>query len=186
MGHAPDWNGYTVFIILLPKSTVKSLCILAHRFIFWSACPLFLPVFYVLEEKAESGYFSAISRNQASLADGWWCMRRLTGYVRKFMAFQSKGMCLRPVDLTKHLPGLQQRVSLAQQLHSWSVHSQQVWSSWDMSDIWHVCCINRNRSLGFLEEKSRSLSSTLETCSAKGTAVVALTWGCWPEDGLPS
>lgn len=43
---------------------------LCYRYIFRQACPLFLPAVYVQEEKAESGYFSGISRNQA--APGRW------------------------------------------------------------------------------------------------------------------
>ena len=90
-----------VVILYLQHTFTSALCMLAYRFIFWPKCPPFLPAGYVLQEKAESGYFLAFLEIRHALADGWWCTSRLTGYAKKLVAFQATGMCLKPADLTK-------------------------------------------------------------------------------------
>lgn len=146
-----------IVILYLECTFTSSLCTLAYRFIFWPACPLFLPAVYVLEEKAESGYFSGISRNQA--APGRWLVvhEQIDWVCRGIRGIPGNGNVSeagRPDQNT--CLDCSRQPSLAWRLHNSSVHSQQIWSSWGMSDIWHMCCINRNLTLGFLEHKSGS------------------------------
>lgn len=77
--------------------------LLVYRFISGLVCPLFLPAVFVLEKKIKQNLiiFLGFLEIRQHLADGWWYTSRLTGYLRKFMAFPARGSHLRPLDLTK-------------------------------------------------------------------------------------
>lgn len=88
-------------ILYLQCTFISAFCVLAHRLIFWLACSLFLPAVCPRRKSKSLTTFLAFLEIRRALANGWWCMSRLTGYVRKFMVFQATGMCPMPVDLTK-------------------------------------------------------------------------------------
>lgn len=119
----------------------------------WYALFSFLQ-FLSWKKKLNLTIFLGFLEIRQPLADGWWYTSRLTGYLRKFMAFPARGSHLRPLDLTKTAAWIPRDTHPL--LYTWSLHSRQIWSSWGASDIRHMCCINRNLSLGFLEQKSES------------------------------